>query len=91
MDEFGIQLDSKVIFVTDEGANLKKALECDNRLNCTAHVVNTSTKSVFDQDAKLPKDDRGIETNTIESCNDLVSFIRQSHVKSVSILLNIMN
>lgn len=73
--------------MTDEGSNLKKALENDVRLNCTAHVLNTAMKRVFDQETKKPKNDRSPEAQQLDSCNALVSFIRQSRVQSVSFLI----
>lgn len=35
-------------FNTDEGANVKKALEGYKRLNCTAHVLATVLRTIFD-------------------------------------------
>lgn len=83
LHEFGVLINEKVIFVTDEGSNLKKALERDTRLNCTAHVLNTAMKKVFDQEAKKPTGSQSAEVQLLTNCNALVTFIRQSRVQAV--------
>lgn len=39
---------SKVVWVTDQGANRKKALESYVRVNCTAHMLSNILKTTFD-------------------------------------------
>lgn len=66
-------------------------MEC--RLNCSAHVLNTALKNVFDAEAKAYKEKQKNSSTTIkkppelkalDACNDLVSFIQKSHIKAVS-------
>ncbi|KAK3933237.1 Transposable element Hobo transposase [Frankliniella fusca] len=38
---------SGIEWVTDRGANIKKALENDSREDCTAHIINTVVRSTF--------------------------------------------
>lgn len=51
---FPSQFFEKIIFVTDQGANIKKAIEKDNkRFNCYGHVVNLVLKNTFSDRHKL--------------------------------------
>lgn len=78
--------------MTDEGGNLRVALRKECRLNCSAHVLNTALKNVFEQENKIHKEKQRNSSITVEkkpefavidACNDLVGFIRKSHIKAV--------
>lgn len=48
LTEYEIAVDSKLItFVTDRGANIKKALENNTRFNDAAHFMHNTVKNVF--------------------------------------------
>lgn len=61
--------ENKIIFVTDRGGNVKKALSDFIRLNCFPHFVNNVAK----ESCKID-----IIKNTIAACGDLVRFTKIS-------------
>ena len=44
---FSAELFDAIIFVTDQGANIIKALESQIRLDCNAHLINTFLRHTF--------------------------------------------
>lgn len=70
LEEKGISFDpAKIIFVTDRGGNIKKALEDFIRLNCFPHFINN-----------IVRESCKIDTikNVLERCNCLVRYIKIS-------------
>lgn len=60
---------NKIIFITDRGSNMKKALKDFIRLNCFPHFVNNVAK----ESCKID-----IIKNNIAACGDLVRFMKIS-------------
>ncbi|GAA6091513.1 zinc finger protein 618-like [Tachysurus ichikawai] len=68
---------SKVMFVTDQGANIKGALRSYKWMPCTAHVINIVLKHTFDIKENTPTYMREV-SNTIEKCKSLVRYLKKS-------------
>lgn len=53
-----LQLLDKIIFVTDQRANIKKTIEKSNlRFNCFAHVLNLILKAIFSNQNEIISSD----------------------------------
>ena len=68
-------------FVTDEAANMKKALNERKRFGCFAHVVSTGLKHTFDEQhlkEKLPE-----VYDTIQGAKALVTYMKHSGLQKV--------
>lgn len=70
LEERGIPFDEKkLIFVTDRGGNIKKALQNFIRLNCFPHFINNTVRESCKIDV--------IET-VLDACSKLVRFLKIS-------------
>lgn len=70
LEERGIPFDAeKLIFVTDRGANIKKALDVSTRINCFPHFINNTVKHACKTDI--------LET-LLSACKKLVRYIKIS-------------
>ncbi|XP_029682715.1 uncharacterized protein [Takifugu rubripes] len=67
---------SRIVWVTDQGSNIVKALEPYKRLSCLDHVINTVLRHGLDKDA-LSADAPDIG-ETITAAKSVVRFIKQS-------------
>lgn len=76
--EVGISPDnlSKVVFVSDQGPNIKAALKNYSWVPCAAHVINTILKHTFDE--KDAPDFMGDVTDQITQCKHLVAYLKKS-------------
>jgi hypothetical protein len=74
----GPNLHRKISFTTDQGSNIKKALQHHSRINCIAHVLNiilthTFKKSVLEECAPHV-------LTLLTSCKSLVEYLKRSGV-----------
>lgn len=76
--KFGLEPSSlsRIVWVTDQGSNIVKALEPYNRLSCLDHVINTVLRHGLDREA-LSENAPDI-AETISAAKSLVRFIKQS-------------
>ena len=76
--EVGISPDnmSKVVFVSDQGPNIKAALKNLNWTPCAAHVLNTVLKHTFEE--RDAPDCMGEVTDQIIQCKHLVAYLKKS-------------
>lgn len=78
--KFGLHPSSfnKIVWVTDEGANIKFALRPYQRLNCIDHLINTVLRHGLDI-AELSKPDGAPDiADTISAAKALVKYVKQS-------------
>lgn len=72
---------SKVIWVTDQGSNIKKALEQNTRVNCAAHMISNILKATFDNKFISGEDGRS-ETvpifKLIQAAKALVGYMKRT-------------
>jgi len=72
---YGINADSfHIVFVTDNGPNMVKALECDAHLRCVCHCINLAVQQSFSAGEQL--------INTITSCEDLVTHFKKCELQN---------
>ncbi|TWW53025.1 hypothetical protein D4764_0169960 [Takifugu flavidus] len=78
VNRFGLEPSSlsRIVWVTDQGSNIVKALEPYKRLSCLDHVINTVLRHGLDKDA-LSADAPDIG-ETITAAKSVVRFIKQS-------------
>lgn len=67
---------AKVVFVTDQGPNIKAALKNHSWLPCSAHVINILLKHTFD-DKDAPHFMCEV-TDQIHKCKALVAYLKKS-------------
>ena len=67
---------SKVVFVSDQGPNIKAALKNHSWLPCSAHVINTVLKHTF-EDRDAPEFMAEV-TEQIDKCKSLVAYLKKS-------------
>lgn len=80
--KFGIdEFYSKLVYVTDRGANIVAALRAVTRLSCAAHILNTVLSTTF---TKLSQEDvYGEEVTTmIDSAKSLVTYFKQTNLQA---------
>ena len=95
LSELGIEygLLKNLIFVTDRGANIKKALEGFSWLPCCCHVLNTVLYHAFrmrpseddscrDEDPCSSTTDIESVTSLLNAVKDLVTYLKQSGISS---------
>lgn len=78
VNRFGLEPSSlsRIVWVTDQGSNIVKALEPYKRLSCLDHVINTVLRHGLDKDAlSANAPDIG---ETISAAKNVVRFIKQS-------------
>lgn len=57
LQSLGLNTDSSnLTFTTDRGANMIAALRNDNRLDCSAHILNTVLRNTFDPKKDCPEE-----------------------------------
>lgn len=80
--KFGLEeFFSKLVYVTDKGANIVAALRTVTRLNCAAHNLNTVLQNTLGKHTE--EDLFGEEVSgLIESAKSLVTYFKQSHLQS---------
>ena len=76
--EIGIPPDSltKVVFVSDQGPNIKAALKNYCWIPCAAHVINIILKHTFEE--RDAPDFMGDVTDQINQCKHLVAYLKKS-------------
>ena len=52
-ETFGVDNSEKIMFVTDRGANICKALENEQRLNCSSHLFSNVLEAAFRETESL--------------------------------------
>ena len=67
---------TKVVFVTDQGPNIKAALKNHSWLPCSAHVINIVLKHTFDE--RDAPDFMCEVTDQIHKCKSLVAYLKKS-------------
>ena len=79
LHDFGIDADKmqRVMFVSDQGANIKAALRSYKWTPCAAHVINIVLKHTFDikEDSPLFMHEVG---EVIDKCKSLVTYLKKS-------------
>ncbi|CAI6358097.1 unnamed protein product [Macrosiphum euphorbiae] len=58
-ENYGSDLMEYITFVTDQGTNMISALRNYNRLNCSAHLLNSVLRNVFDLKFLSQEDNNG--------------------------------
>ncbi|KAL5246363.1 hypothetical protein ACI65C_013771 [Semiaphis heraclei] len=79
----GSDLMEYITFVTDQGSNMISALRNYNRLNCSAHLLNTVLRNVFDLKFLSQEDNNGSKPLEpiivlMTECKSLVKFMKSS-------------
>jgi len=71
--EFNVENIDNVKFVTDRGANIKKALEGNTRLNCSSHLLSNVLEKSFNEANELKK--------IVKSCKKIVKYCKKSNLQ----------
>lgn len=72
---YGINADSfHIVFVTDNGSNMVKALECDAHLRCVCHCINLAVQQSISASDQI--------ANTIECCESLVTHFKKCELQN---------
>ena len=73
---YGIQTD-KIVFVSDQGSNIKAALRSYHWIPCSAHIINTVLRHTFS--TKGPDSD-SIEdvVDLMDYCKELVAYLKRT-------------
>lgn len=79
IDIISSELD-KVTFVTDQGSNIRKALQKYERLPCLAHCLSTTLRHTLDD--KSLKEEVSDVSLSIESARKIVGFMKRSGLVS---------
>ncbi|KAL4097820.1 hypothetical protein QTP88_022528 [Uroleucon formosanum] len=73
---------SSITFVTDQGSNMLSALRNTNRLNCSAHLLNTVLRNLFDMKYLEQEEDgnKPLEPviTLLTECKQLVRFMKST-------------
>lgn len=72
---------SKVIWVTDQGSNIKKALEQNTRVNCAAHMISNILKATFDNKFISGEDGKSVTVpifKLIQASKALVGYMKRT-------------
>ncbi|KAL4088553.1 hypothetical protein QTP88_023646 [Uroleucon formosanum] len=77
------ELMDNLTFVTDQGTNIVNALRSFKRLNCSAHLINTVLRNLFDIKFLSHTDDSGSVPlqpiiHLFNECKNLVKFMKSS-------------
>ncbi|KAL4119444.1 hypothetical protein QTP88_012253 [Uroleucon formosanum] len=77
------ELMDNLTFVTDQGTNIVNALRSFKRLNCSAHLINTVLRNLFDITFLSHTDDSGSVPlqpiiHLFNECKNLVKFMKSS-------------
>jgi len=77
------ELMNNITFVTDQGTNIVHALRSHKRLNCSAHLINTILRNLFDIKFLSHEDNSGSVPlqpiiNLFTECKNLVKFMKSS-------------
>lgn len=77
LTSYGIQTD-KIVFVSDQGANIKAALRSYHWIPCSAHILNTVLRHTFSTKGDSESD--GIEdiVDMIDYCKELVAYLKRT-------------
>lgn len=81
-NEPNTDLMSSITFVTDQGTNMLSALRSVKRLNCSAHLLNTGLRNLFDVKYLEHEEDENKPLEPIvtlmSECKNLVRFMKSS-------------
>ena len=79
---FGIPSDivHKITFVTDQGSNIIKALETVERLNCSAHCLNSALRNAFKTESL--KKHAPNTLHILETTKSIVTYLKRSGLAS---------
>ncbi|CAM4475285.1 unnamed protein product [Leuciscus chuanchicus] len=77
LTSYGIQTD-KIVFVSDQGANIKAALRSYHWIPCSAHILNTVLRHTFSTKGDSESD--GIEdiVDMIDYCKELAAYLKRT-------------
>jgi len=70
-----------MIWVTDQGSNIKKTLEQNTRANCAAHMISNILKAIFDTKFISGEDGRSVTEpifKLIQAANPLVGYMKRT-------------
>lgn len=70
----------KATFVTDQGANIVCALQAYDRMDCSAHVLNTILRNTFAED--FVTNEVPLVSETVQATKAVVTFLKQSGLAS---------
>lgn len=72
-------LPDKIVFVSDQGSNIKAALRSYHWILCSAHILNTVLRHTFStKDAEVDAIEDVLEL--IDYCKDLVAYLKRTGV-----------
>ncbi|CAF3591535.1 unnamed protein product [Rotaria sp. Silwood1] len=72
---YGINVDAyHIVFVTDNGSNMVKALENDAHLRCVCHCINLAIQQSIPASEQI--------ANTVTSCQDLVTHFKKCELQN---------
>ncbi len=75
LQELGVSMkDHDVTFTTDRGSNMISALKSENRLDCTAHIINTVLRNAFDTKKGCPAE----ITDLLSAVKGLVRYFKKT-------------
>lgn len=66
---------SRLTWVTDQGSNIKSALESFERINCSAHMLNNVLKHTFDNKFLLGNNERCVTLPIFKMINAIKSLV----------------
>lgn len=72
---------TKLTWVTDQGSNIKSALEGVNRINCAAHMLSNTLKHTFDTKFLMGEDENCVTRpiiNLIHTSKTLVGYMKRT-------------
>jgi hypothetical protein len=72
---------SKVIWVTDQGSNIKKALELNTRVHCAAYMISNILKATFDNKFISSEDGKSVTMpifKLIHAAKALAGYIKRT-------------
>lgn len=77
-EESGDNFLSKITWVTDRGSNIIKALDRNNRLNCSAHILHNILQTTFDFTKTNSKDQLIKELLSMAASKSLVRYMKKN-------------
>lgn len=73
LQDFGITSMENIVFVTDRGSNIVKALEEQTRINCANHLLNNVLDSAFNSTVEI--------IPFFDACKKLVKYFKKTNLQ----------